>query len=66
MVPMLIISLAEYILQHFPTVKYYTYGAFFGAGTTLRRFKRKFLFLPHRVTWVLDRPGEGGGAHAGG
>ena len=51
-VPMLIISMAKHILERYPNVKYYGYGTFYGAGTTLRRFKRKFLFLPHRVEWV--------------
>jgi len=51
-VPMLIVGMAKYVMQNHPRVKYYAYGTYFGAGTTLRRFKRKFLFLPHKVTWV--------------
>jgi len=52
-VPMLIIHIAKYILDHHPCVKYYSYGTFFGAGITMRRFKRKFCFIPHKVQWIL-------------
>jgi len=52
-VPMLIAGMARYIPEHYPRVKYYMYGTLFGAGETLRRFKTKFRFLPHRVKWVL-------------
>src|SRR5579875_49011 len=55
-VPMLIISIANYLYTTHPHVKYYIYGSYFGAGETMRRFKRKFGFLPHRVTWVLKSP----------
>lgn len=50
-VPMLIISIAEHLYQHHPTVKYYGYGTYYGAREEMRRFKRKFLFTPHRVLW---------------
>ena len=53
-VPMLIIGTAEYLYETCPNVRYYAYGTFFGAGETLRRFKKKFRFLPHKVTWVLN------------
>ena len=59
-VPMLIIGMAQHLFEHYPSVKYYAYGTFFGAGVTLRRFKRKFGFLPHRVVWRLDGPSGGG------
>ena len=52
-VPMLLIGMAEYAFAHCPRVRYYVYGTFFGAGPTLRRFKTKFRFLPHRVKWIL-------------
>ena len=52
-VPMLIIGIAEYTLAHYPVAKYYAYGTFFGAGQTMQRFKKKFLFMPHRATWKL-------------
>jgi hypothetical protein len=52
-VPLLIVSIAKYLLAHHPEVKYYAYGTFFGAGETMRRFKTKFAFVPHRVTWQL-------------
>jgi hypothetical protein len=54
-VPMLIISMADHVIRAFPSVKYYAYGTYFGARESMQRFKRKFLFLPHRVTW---KPGE--------
>jgi hypothetical protein len=52
-VPMLLIGMAQYTLQHYPCVKYYVNEMYYGAGETLRRFKRKFGFYPHKVTWVL-------------
>ena len=52
-VPMLIVEVERYLLGHYPRVKYYVYGTYFGAGATLRRFKRKFGFQPHRVEWKL-------------
>ncbi|MGO8702929.1 MAG: hypothetical protein ACLQVA_03845 [Candidatus Brocadiia bacterium] len=54
-VPMLIIGIAKYVLSHYPRVRYYVYSTFFGATPTMRRFKRKFGFVPHRVEWLLDR-----------
>lgn len=52
-VPMLIIGIAQHIFQQYPDVKFYAYGTYFGASETMRRFKRKFGFLPHRVQWRL-------------
>jgi len=52
-VPMLIASIGDDIPQHHRFVKYYTYGLYYGASDTLKRFKRKFLFEPQRVNWVL-------------
>lgn len=52
-VPMLISSIGDDIPTRHPDVKYYTYGLYFGASETLKRFKRKFLFQPQRVTWTL-------------
>ena len=52
-VPMLIIDMAGYILENYPHVKYYGYDTYFGASATMRRFKKKFEFLPYRVKWVL-------------
>ena len=54
-VPMLYISIAGYVKEHFPKVRYYCYGTFFGASPTLQRFKKKFKFLPHKVTWYLTK-----------
>lgn len=53
-VPMLFISLAEHAIEHYPYVKYMGYGTYFGASETMRRFKKKFSFLPHRVKWILS------------
>jgi hypothetical protein len=52
-VPMLLIDMAAYIRAHYPAVKYYVNEMYFGAGETMRRFKRKFGFVPHKVTWKL-------------
>jgi len=52
-VPMLILDIARYLSDHHPAVRYYVYGKYFGAGETLRRFKLKFGFIPHRVNWQL-------------
>jgi hypothetical protein len=54
-VPLLLISIAEHLLTHHPTVRYYVYGGYFGAQESMRRFKTKFRFNPHRITWVLER-----------
>lgn len=50
-VPLLIASIAEYKYENYPSVKYYVYDKFYGAGTNLRRFKKKFRFEPHTVSW---------------
>ena len=52
-VPILLVGIAEHLAAHYPAVKYYGYGSYFGASETMRRFKRKFLFMPYRVKWVL-------------
>lgn len=53
-VPMLIVSLVKHLREQYPQVKYFVYGTYFGAREPMRRFKRKFLFLPHRVHWKLS------------
>jgi len=50
-VPMLVTGIAGYVMDHYPKVKYYGYGTYFGAGESLRRFKRKLGFQPHWVEW---------------
>ena len=52
-VPKMIVDAADYLMEQHPSVKYYAYGSYFGASETLRRFKRKFKFMPHRVKWML-------------
>ena len=52
-VPKMIVDTAGYLMEHHRCVKYYGYGSYFGASETLRRFKRKFKFLPKRVVWRL-------------
>ncbi|HEX5444151.1 MAG TPA: hypothetical protein VFW87_10000, partial [Pirellulales bacterium] len=52
-VPLLIVSLAKHLREQYPEVKYFVYGTYFGAREAMRRFKRKFLFMPHRVQWKL-------------
>ncbi len=53
-VPMLIVGIAQYVLQHHPHVRCYGYGSYFGARPTMRRFKRKFGFVPHHVEWLMS------------
>jgi hypothetical protein len=50
-IPLLLVSMADHLIAHHPKVAYYVYDTYFGASETMRRFKRKFLFHPHRVTW---------------
>ncbi len=52
-VPRLYCGIVEYLLANHPEVRYFAYGTYMGAGETLRRFKRKFLFQPHNVDWDL-------------
>lgn len=52
-VPMLLISMARHASEEHSAVRYYAYGTFFGASPTMKRFKKKFCFLPHRVRWTL-------------
>ena len=52
-VPLLIIFIAEDIYKHYPHVKYYAYGKFFGAGDSMRRFLRRFRFDPLQINWEL-------------
>jgi len=52
-VPMVIVGIVGYVLGHYPLVECYTYDTYFGASETMRRFKRKFGFVPHKVDWVL-------------
>ncbi|MEI6515060.1 MAG: class I SAM-dependent methyltransferase [bacterium] len=59
-VPMLIIGIAESLFKDHPNVRYYAYGTFLGAGKTMRRFKTKFGFLPHKVRWILNGFNPGG------
>ena len=50
---LVIVEAARDILENYPGVKYYMYGTTYGASETLRRFKRKFRFVPTKVKWVL-------------
>jgi hypothetical protein len=52
-VPQLFIEIALELIKTHPSVKYLSYGMYFGAAETMQRFKRKFDFLPHRVFWKL-------------
>ena len=53
-IPLLLAELVGYAISHHPQAKYCMYDKYFGASTTLRRFKKKFGFLPHKVDWTLD------------
>ncbi|MFT4925754.1 MAG: hypothetical protein ACI8WB_001849 [Phenylobacterium sp.] len=50
-VPNLIAGIAEYKYSHYPHVKHYVYDKYYGASENLRRFKKKFRFEPHTVSW---------------
>lgn len=50
-VPLLLFGIVDHLLANHKTVKYFGYGTYFGAGETLKRFKRKFGFRPHIVDW---------------
>jgi hypothetical protein len=52
-VPQLFIEIAMELIKNHTNVKYLSYGMYFGAGETMQRFKRKFGFIPHRVSWNL-------------
>jgi hypothetical protein len=52
-VPLLISEIVRYTYDTYPAARYFIYDKYFGAGETLRRFKKKFGFLPHRVSWSL-------------
>jgi hypothetical protein len=54
-VPMLYISIGSFAVTEYPQVKYYQYGTYFGASPTMQRFKKKFKFLPHKVSWILSK-----------
>src|SRR5438477_11295658 len=55
-VPFLILEIAAEILKSFPHVKYYGYDTYFGGSQSMRHFKRRFLFMPHQVRWMLRSP----------
>lgn len=52
-VPLLLTSSAHEISTRHPSVRFINYGTYYGAGSSMQRFKRKFLFQPHRVKWRL-------------
>lgn len=55
-VPFLIINLAKEWIEsdEYGNVKYFSYGTYYGASETMRRFKKKMDFKPHNVNWCLD------------
>ncbi len=55
-VPLLIIEIARHVYETYPAVKYYSYGTYYGSNESMRHFKRKFLFYPHKVKWLLATP----------
>lgn len=52
-VPLLLTTAVDDICQNHPAVRFIQYDTYYGASASLQRFKRKFLFHPHRVTWRL-------------
>lgn len=53
-VPLMLYEIVKYARARHPDARYCVYDKYFGASTTLRRFKKKFCFLPHKVEWRLD------------
>lgn len=53
-VPLLLSETVKYARTHHPQARYCMYDKYFGASQSLRRFKKKFGFLPHKVQWLLD------------
>lgn len=54
-VPLLIASIGDNLPQAHPDVRFFAYDTYYGASDSMKRFKRKFLFTPHRVNWILGR-----------
>ena len=52
-VPLLITAIAADAYERYPQVRYYVYDKYYGAGQTLRRFKKKFGFASSIVHWRL-------------
>ena len=52
-VPMMIIEIGKWLYDHYPASIWFGYGTYFGAMENMRRFKRKFNFMPYRVKWIL-------------
>jgi len=53
-VPLLLVEIVGYARTQYPQARYCMYDKYFGASETLRRFKKKFLFLPYKVDWRLE------------
>ena len=53
-VPLMLVEIVRCARTEYPQTRYCMYDKYFGAGETLRRFKKKFLFLPYKVQWRLD------------
>jgi RimJ/RimL family protein N-acetyltransferase len=58
-VPFLILEMARCVRSSFPRVRFYGYSSYFGAEPAMKRFKRKFHFMPHRVEWMLGEKAPG-------
>lgn len=52
--PLLIEKMVEDIMDRYKNVAYLGYGMWFGASETLRRFKKKMGFRPHKVNWYFN------------
>jgi len=53
-VPLLITSIANHTIENHPQIKAFIYGGYIGASPTLKRFKKKFNFLPYQIKWSLN------------
>jgi hypothetical protein len=52
-IPLLVTSIAKYVIENHSQVKVFMYGGYIGSSATLRRFKKKFHFFPYHVRWSL-------------
>lgn len=52
-VPFMVINAVRMLIEEYTNVKYFGYDTYFGARVGMRRFKRKMLFSPFKVRWIL-------------
>ncbi|WP_137672272.1 hypothetical protein [Agarivorans sp. Toyoura001] len=53
-VPLLITEIAKRSIEGYSGVKYFVYGSYVNSSETLARFKKKLMFKPYHVHWILN------------